>query len=254
MHVAVVLRLAPDLTEELEINADGTDIDREWIGFKLNDLDDQALEEAVLLKEANGVKVTALALAGEGIERQLQTAIARGADDAVQVGHDLVNPGSRAAAHLLAPVIRDLGADLVLTGVQTSEDVFGQLAPFLAGLLKWRVVNGVNGVRIAGDGLEATQEYSGGYAARFAVPVPAVLGIQAASQPPRYVSGSRLRQASSFQVRTLDVALPEGFAPPAVSGLSLPERSNSAEMIEGDAPAVVARLLHVLSERGVLGG
>lgn len=254
MHVAVVLRLGPDLTDELEINADRTDIDREWIGLKLNDLDDQALEQAVLLKEAHGAKVTAIALSGDGMERQLQTAVARGADDAMQVNHDLENPNSRAAAHLLAPVIRALGADLVLTGVQTSEDVFGQLAPFLAGLLDWPVVNAVNGVSASTGGVEVDQEYSGGYASRFAVALPAVLGIQAASQPPRYVSGTKLRQASSFAIRKADGALPAGFTPPAIASLGTPERSNRAEMIEGDAAAVVARLLQVLGERGVLGG
>jgi electron transfer flavoprotein beta subunit len=51
MHVMVALRLVPDTAEEFELAADKKDIDRQWIGFKLNEFDDHALEEAVLLKE-----------------------------------------------------------------------------------------------------------------------------------------------------------------------------------------------------------
>ena len=54
MQVAVVLRLAPELSGELEINDDGKEIDREWVGMRLNEFDDHAVEEAILLKEADG--------------------------------------------------------------------------------------------------------------------------------------------------------------------------------------------------------
>ena len=59
MHTAVILRLVPDIAEELEIDSAGTDIDREWIGIKLNEFDEHALEEAILLKESVGAHVTA---------------------------------------------------------------------------------------------------------------------------------------------------------------------------------------------------
>ena len=254
MHIAVVLRIVPDLAEELEVAENGTEIDREWVGLKLNEFDDHALEEAVLIKEQTNAKVTAIALEGDGAERQLQTAIARGADDAILVAHDL-GPAvaSRLAAHLLKPVIEKLGADAVLTGVQTPEDVFGQLAPFLAGLLGWPVVNAINGVAAADGALTVTQEYSGGYSAKFAVAMPAVLGIQTASKPPRYVSGSKLRQASSATIGAAQAALPEGAIIQSLRRLSLPERATSVEMLDGTAEQVAGKLVDMLAERGLLG-
>ena len=54
MQIAVVLRLAPELSGELEIADDGKEIDREWVGMRLNEFDDHAVEEAILLKEAEG--------------------------------------------------------------------------------------------------------------------------------------------------------------------------------------------------------
>jgi len=254
MHIAVILRIVPDLAEELEIAESGIEIDREWVGLKLNEFDDHALEEAVLIKEQAGAKVTAIALAGDGAERQLQTAIARGVDDVILVGHDL-GPAvtSRAAAHLLKPVIEKLGADIVMTGVQTPEDVFGQLAPFLAGALDWPTLNAVNGISVADSKLTVTQEYSGGYSARFAVTSPAVLGIQTASKPPRYVSGSKLRQASTAAIAAAQGSLPEGFVTQSVLRLSVPERATTVEMLDGSAEEVAGKLVDLLSERGLLG-
>jgi electron transfer flavoprotein beta subunit len=254
MHIAVILRIVPDVTEEIEIADNGIEIDREWIGLKLNEFDDHALEEAVLLKEQTGARITAVALAGDGAERQLQAAVARGTDDAVIVKHELEGAiGSRAAAHLLVPVLQGLGADLILTGVQTPEDVFGQLAPFLAGALQWPVLNAINGVAAAEGSLDVTQEYSGGYSARFAVALPAVLGIQAASKPPRYVSGSKLRQASTVTIGSVDASLPASFHAQTATGLGTPQSGTKAEMIAGNAEQVAAKLVDMLAERGLVG-
>jgi electron transfer flavoprotein beta subunit len=254
MHIAVVLRIVPDLSEELEIAESGTEIDREWIGLKLNEFDDHALEEAVLLKEATGARVTAVTLAADGAERQLQTAIARGADDAILIAHDIEGlVGARAAALLMAPIIRNLGADVVLTGVQTPEDVFGQLAPYLAGALSWPTINAVNGVSVDGAGLTVTQEYSGGFASRFSVKGPVVLGIQTASKPPRYVSGTKLRQASSVAIHPTPSQLPAGLLTQSVAGLAMPERGKGAEMLSGSAEQVAAKVVEILAERGLVG-
>jgi electron transfer flavoprotein beta subunit len=252
MKIAVILRLAPDLNEEIDIGPDGKDIDREWIGFKLNEFDDQALEEAILLKERTGAKIVAVALEAEGIDRQLQTAIARGADDAVRVSSKSFGiPDAAAAARLLKNVVDNLGADLVFTGVQTPEDVFGQMAPALAGALGWPTINAVSRVAFVDGALQATQEYSGGHAATFQLRGPAVLGIQAASHPPRYVSGTKLRAASATPIRALEES---GAAPPrSIDALRHPDRGQGADMIEGDAETVAERLLAALSARGVRG-
>jgi electron transfer flavoprotein beta subunit len=253
MHIAVILRIVPDLAEELEIAGNGQEVDREWVGLKLNEFDDHALEEAVLIKEQTGAKVTAIALAGDGAERQLQTAIARGADDALLVQHDIEGAvGSRTAAHLLKSAIAGIGADVVVTGVQTPEDIFGQLGPFLAGALGWPSVNAVNGVDAKDNALTVTQEYGGGYSARFAVTLPAVLGIQTASKPPRYVSGSKLRQASSATIATVQSMVPADYVAQTSLRLSVPERATTVEMLAGNAEQVAAKLVDMLVERALL--
>ena len=156
-------------------------------------------------KEQAGASVTAVALDGEGVDQLLQSAIARGADRIVKISHDGLPPLPAAAliAALLTPAVGALSVDVVLTGVQTPEDVGGQLAAALGARLGWPHVSAVAGVQAGAEGLSVRQEHSGGYATRVLVQTPAVLGIQAASQPPRYVSGSKLRQAMGAKAETL---------------------------------------------------
>ena len=90
---------------------------------------------------------------------------------------------------------RQLAPDLVLAGVQTPYDVFGQTAPYLAANLGWPQANVVVGVTLADGTARVVQEYAGGRLAVLALQLPAVVGVQSASSPPRYVAMARLRQA-----------------------------------------------------------
>ena len=56
MHIAVLIRLVPDLSEEIEFSEDETGVDREYIDLILNEFDQHALEEAIILKERTGQK------------------------------------------------------------------------------------------------------------------------------------------------------------------------------------------------------
>ena len=210
MHFAAVLRLVPDLTAELEIDEDGKDINREWVDLKLNEFDDQALEEAILLREATGAEVTALALDGEGVDRMLQTALARGADQAFKIDHDLEGlVFSPVAAPSLAAASRQLGVDLIVTGVQTPEDLFGQLALYPGAELEWPHISAVSGVHADGADILVQQELGGSATATLRVRLPAVIGVQTAAQPIRYVSGAKLRQAIGQKIASVTVETQE---------------------------------------------
>ncbi len=255
MHIAVIIRLVPHTDSELEISDDGTDIDREWIDTKLNEFDDHALEEAILLKEIVGARVTALAVDTEGADRLLQTAIARGADEA----HKISMPAdvalcSRTMTLPVAAAVQKLGAELVLTGVQTPHDIYGQLAPYLGGALDWPQASAVSGIGADNDGILVQQELSGGVSTTLRLALPAVVGVQTASQPIRYVAGSKLRQAMSAEIGTLDTGaepLEIGVKP---TGLIASTAAGDVEMLNGGADAVAAKIHALLSERGLLRG
>ena len=75
MNIAVAVRLMPKAGEELEVDESGTDIDRELVDMAINEFDDQALEEAVLIKEATGATVTAVGLRADGIDEALRAGV-----------------------------------------------------------------------------------------------------------------------------------------------------------------------------------
>lgn len=255
MHIAVVVKQVPDLVEELEIDAGGKDIDRSIAKMKINEFDDHALEQAVLLKESSGARVTAVAVAAEGIDQVLFAARARGADGAVKVeaGDDVLD--SRRAAPAIAQAIKQLGCDLVLTGVQAADDLFGQAAPFLAAELGWPHVSVVSGVELSDDKVRVHQEYAGGRTATLELDLPAVIGVQAAPKPPRYVPVTKLRQAMASGGLE-SVAASAAAAPGGVTVLEVakPEAGKGAEMLSGSAAEVAERIATLLAERGLVRG
>ena len=254
MHIVTVVRLVPDLLEEIQVNEQGTDIDREWVGVKLCEFDDHALEESVLIKEATGASVTAVGIAVEGMDRVLQSAVARGADRAVKIDCGEANPDSRALAKLLSEALPQLKPDLILAGVQTPEDLFGQLVPFLGALMGRPHASGITGAQVEGNEVVIQQEYGAGRAARLKLALPAVLGVQSASQPPRYVSGTKLRQAiQGTKIETLSASASAANSG-AVKEMRRPARGQGAEMIEGEAEAVAGKIYDALVARGLLGG
>jgi electron transfer flavoprotein beta subunit len=254
MNIAVAIRLMPKAGDELEVDASGTDIDREYVDMAISEFDDQALEEAVLIKEATGATVIAVGLQSEGIEQALRVAYARGADRAVVVEAGKIDPyDSRTAALAFAEAFRELAPDLVLIGVQTPSDVFGQTAPLLAVALGWPQANVVVGVSVADGTARVVQEYAGGRLAVLGLQLPAVIGVQSASSPPRYVSMSRLRQAmTEASAESLAVNVEAPAAAPKLVALARPEPQIGATMLEGDAEAVAAQIVAVLQERGAL--
>lgn len=249
MHIIVPTKQVPDLVEDLVIDDSGKALDPDEIDTKLNEFDEHALEEAICLKESSGGTVTVVSLDGEGVDKMLYTALAKGADRAIK----LVGPepedidGNYAKAKLFAGALSDLGGDLVLTGVQACDDRDGQFGPLLASLLGMPSVSVVTGLSTSGSTVALTKEYSGGLTARFEVDTPAVLGVQAARQTPRYVPVSKVRQVQqSASIEEIEVD-DDVEALSSVLQMSAPEVGEGAKMLDG-----AEALLEVLREKGAV--
>jgi electron transfer flavoprotein beta subunit len=224
----------------------------------LSESDDHALEQALLLKERMGGTVAVLAVDAPEVDDALFTALAKGADRALKVdARGVSQTGTRALADLLARVIADghnlLPVDLILTGTQAIDDLDGLVAHQL-GLPYLGIVTEVT-PEPAGKVASVVKEYSGGVRGRFEVDLPAVLGIQSAERPPRYVPVAKVRAAMKTQ-RIETVEAPTladgGTALAQVKSMSKPEETGKAEMIEGTPEAASARRRGILAERGLV--
>lgn len=252
MNIIVPIKQVPDLVEELEIAASGKALNREWLKFKINEFDDHALEEALCIKEAQGATVTVIALDGEDIDKVLFAAAAKEADKLVKVTGVGETPSSHEAAKALAGVIGGMPFDLILTGVQAADDRDGQLGVLLAHYLGLPHVSVVTGVTVAGGAVTVHKEYGGGVTAEFDVSLPAVLGIQAARQTPRYVPVARVRQA--MRSATIDEVSGSAAGVTAGTGVNRmfkPESGAGARMLEGSASDVAAKIIGIIREKGI---
>lgn len=254
MRIVVPVKQVPDLVEELELAAGGTDVDREFLKFVLNEFDEHALEEALLVKEAAGGEVVVVALDEPDVDQALYTAIAKGADKAVKIGGaggGWVDTHTRAS--ILAAWLGGQTFDLVLTGVQAVDDLDGQLAPALGATLGLPHVSVVVGVEPRDGAVGVTQEFGGGRAAKLEVQLPAVLGIQAARQAPRYASISRIRQAQQEGgIEEASTAAEGAGSGLAVRRLFAPEKGGGAQMLEGGADEAAERIVEILRSRGLV--
>ncbi len=258
MNLFVLLKTVPDTVEELTVAADEKSLDAQWLRFKLSDSDEHALEQALLLKEKHGGQVTVVALDAPELDDSLFTALAKGADRVVKLAGELSEVRSFSAARLFAEFFKGLpgslpGDALILLRGQSIDDLEGEIGPFLAGLLGLPYVSVVTGVKPEGAGVTVVKEFSGGLRGEFALPMPAVLGIQSAEKPPRYVPIAKVRAVmKTAKIETVDVATPESPARFPVEKLYKPVVAGRAQMLEGGPEEVADRLVQVLAEQSLL--
>ena len=254
MNIVVPVRLVPDLVEELEIDESGTALDTTWLRLIINEFDDHAIEQAILLKEGSGGQVMIVAPDTEGIDDLLYAAAAKGADRLIKLaGAFEEGVNNHALARVLATTVTPLQPDLVLTGVQGHNDLDGPVGPLLAAYLNMPYVGYVAGVTVSDGKAIVRKEYPGGLIAEMEVTLPAVLGIQAAAEPPRYVAISKIRQVmKSAAIEEQDAAELDTSGGPVVSRLFQPEVGERATMIEGDEEEIAAKLIEIFKEAGVL--
>lgn len=253
MNIIVLAKLVPDLVEELSIDPSGKALDTAWLRMIINEFDDHAIEQGILLKERGGGQVTVVAPDIEGMDDVLFTAAAKGADRLIKIKGELTGINNHALARAITGVVKELQPDLVLTGVQANNDLDGSLGPLVAGCLEMPYVGYISGVTLSDGKSKVRKEYPGGLIAELDVTLPAVLGIQAAEQPPRYVAVSKVRQmmkTSTIEERTItDLDMAGG---PILSRMFQTEAGQRATMLTGSPDEVATKLVGIFKELGVL--
>ncbi|MGO9971541.1 MAG: electron transfer flavoprotein subunit beta/FixA family protein [Solirubrobacteraceae bacterium] len=258
MKIVVALRQTVDLVEELEVSDDGTDLEREYLAFQCNEWDEQALEEALLLADEAGAEVSVIALDEPDVDQSLYAALAKGAARATKlVGAPQGALSNLARAAILAEHLRGIEFDLLLTGVQSPEDLDGQVGGLLAGLLGLPHVAVAVGVQPHDGAFTISQEIGAGVIHELRVSAPAVIGVQNARRPPRYVPISRIR--ATMQEGAIE-QLPAPGASAQVSAqasvrvrrLYAPQSSSRAEMLSGGSDEIAARIVEIITERGAV--
>ena len=144
-------------------------------------------------------------------------------------------------ATALADAIRDEKFDLVLTGLQSDDQGFGQVGVVLAEKLGMPHATIIMDVQVDGGGLRVKRELEGGWFQWVALPLPALLTIQSGINQLRYATLKGIMAAKKKEIRK---AGPLPAAQPALQIIALyvPEKAKKTELLTGP-PADAARQL-----------
>ena len=257
MNIVVCVKRVP-MTQEVDLEIDGTGkgVKKDALAYVLNDWDNYAIEEAVLLQEKFGGTATAITIGTEDDEEVLRRALAVGADRAIRIDPGDLELDGFVISKLLAEVIKDLDHDLILTGVQADDDNCGMVGIMMAEHLGLSHAAVVTGVEPEGDEATINVELEGGMDEVSRIRLPALLSIQTGINEPRYVSIMGIRKAGKKELKVLrieDLSLTEEDLTPrtVVEEAFLPPETEGAEIIEGDASTVAEEIIRILTEKGV---
>ena len=188
MKVAVCVKQIPDPANPGSLNPDTYTLNREE-KLILDESDSYGVEMALqLCEEAGGGDVTLVSMAPRGEMGGLRTALAMGAADAILVTDDaLSGSDSLATAKVLAAAIARAEADLVLTGVESSDGYTGTVPEQVAALMGLPSVTFAKHIEVADGSIKVQRQTEDGYD-DVECPLPAVVSVTAGVVEPRYPS------------------------------------------------------------------
>jgi electron transfer flavoprotein beta subunit len=242
MKIAVCIKQVVTRDWQLRVNESRTWIREADASFELNEPDAYALEEALRLKEKHGGEVVACCAGPARATQVIREALARGADRAVHVESDtLTTADALVVAEALATAIRDERFDLVLTGLQSDDQGFGQVGVVLAEKLGIPHATIIMEVQVSEGGLRVKRELEGGWFQWIALPLPALLTIQSGINQLRYATLKGIMAAKKKDIRKVTPASPAQSGQQILS-MYVPEKGKKTRIIQG-SPADAAREL-----------
>jgi electron transfer flavoprotein beta subunit len=248
MKIVVCIKQVPAKDAPLAIT------DARWIreidiGFEMNEPDSYALEEALRLKEKHTGEVIALSMGPERVKQTIKEALAKGADRGVHIADDKANTlDPLGAAKSLAAAIESERPDLVLTGLQSDDQGFGQTGVLLAEILGRPHATIIMQIDAQGGGLRVKRELEAGWFQWVELPMPAVLTIQSGINKVRYATLKGIMAAKKKEIATITrESLGVTHDPTQrIERIYVPTKTKKTEFLTGTPKEAAAKLLEKL--------
>jgi len=233
MKIAVCIKQVVTREWQLRVNDRKTWIRDQDASFELNEPDAYALEEALRLKEKHGGEVIVCSAGPARATQVIREALARGADRALHVEDDaLATADANAIADALAAAIRTEQVNLVLTGLQSDDQGFGQVGVILAEKLGMPHATIIMEVQAADAGLRVKRELEGGWFQWVTLPLPALLTIQSGINQLRYATLKGIMAAKKKEIKKLAPGSPVTSSQ-RITNLYFPEKGKKTQMVPG---------------------
>ena len=258
MEIAVLVKPVPEAETRLRVAPSGLALDAEGIKWVLAGYDESAVEQALLLKEANaGTRVRVLAFGpAPRTEEVLRAAIALGCDQATWLEHPSdLSPDPVASARALAAALVAAPPDLILVGKHAGDDEAGLVGAAVGETLAIPSFGAV--VDLKWDA--ARTRFTFGRAVEGGVesvesPPHLVIGLQQAWNDPRTaklpnILKSRKAPIEKIPWATSALAVGDPAVGPTPTRFRLPAPRTGAKMIEYRSPDEAAqKLVRILKE------
>ena len=241
MKILVPVKRVIDYNVKPRVKPDGSGVDLANVKMSMNPFDEIAVEEAIRLKEKGvATEIVAVSIGPDKAQETLRTALAMGADRAILVVAEDVEP--LGVAKLLAKIMEEEAPGLVILGKQAIDDDSNQTGQMLAALTGRPQGTFASKVEVAGDTINVTREVDGGLET-VALKAPAIITTDLRLNEPRYASLPNIMKAKSKPLAQKTPADYGVDVSPRLKTLKVTEPPvRSAGIKVADTDALVAKL------------
>jgi electron transfer flavoprotein beta subunit len=205
MKILVAVKRVIDYNVQIRVKEDGTGIVTDNVKMSTNPPDDNAIEEAVKIKEAGkATEVVAITIGEEKTQETVRKALAVGVDRGIHVKADgIIEP--LAVAKILKKIVDKEKPDLVFMGKQAIDDDCNQTGQMLSALLNWPQATFVSKIEIKDKFLEVVREVDEGLET-IEVNVPAIVTCDLRLNEPRYASLPNIMKAKKKPIEQINAS------------------------------------------------
>ncbi|SMC22954.1 electron transfer flavoprotein beta subunit [Clostridium acidisoli DSM 12555] len=257
MNIVVCLKQVPDTTE-VKIDPKTGTLIREGVPSIINPDDKNALEEALVIKDNTGAKVTVISMGPPQAQNALREALAMGADEAILVtDRAFGGADTLATSNTLAGALKKLDYDIVFAGRQAIDGDTAQVGPEIAEHLGIPQITYVEKVDVTGDNeLTVRKAWEDGYEI-VKVQTPVLLTAIKELNVPRYMNiknifGTFDKEIKMWTADDIDVdksLLGLKGSPTKVKKSSTKEAKGQGEIINKPVKEAVSYVVSKLKEK-----
>tara|TARA_B100000530_G_scaffold336675_1_gene292178 strand:+ start:2121 stop:2888 length:768 start_codon:yes stop_codon:yes gene_type:complete len=249
MKICVLIKQVPDKDSKITIGPDSKSIDTSNITNIINESDNYALEEALLLKEKHGGEVVVCSLGGDSANEIIKTALAKGADKGIHLIDNSSNyKDILTVAKIIAKQLEGQNCDLVLSGLQSDDSGNCQLGLLIAELLGTSHSSLVMSTEMINENtVKIKQELESGWFQWSELSLPTSLTIQSGINNPRYASLRGIMMAKNKPLESIEVNFSDYESSVELEKLYIPSKTKETQYIEGSADEMASEILNILT-------
>ena len=203
MKILVAVERVIDYNVQIRVKEDGSGVNTDNVKMSTNPPDDNAIEEAVKLKEAGKVKeIVAVTVGEEKAQETVRKALAVGADRGIHVKADsYIEP--LGIAKILKKVVEKEKPDMVFLGKQAIDDDCNQTGQMLSALLDWPQATFASKIEVKDGKLEVVREIDEGLET-IEISTPAIVTCDLRLNEPRYASLPNIMKAKKKPIEQMN--------------------------------------------------